>query len=269
MERGNHFAKSLSLFIGAFRRTTRDWYVKCGRPDTFSHAFLEQLPTAAACNTLATPERDAMNLSRSNVIAINIVAAGLASQAASAQIATFTANPWFMPACAGANCAQNVSVGFIPIGATFVVGVTFTNPGAFANTCPACKENDRPFMVPPGILMHLMAEKPAHAHKIRALPRLPHARRGDDLDKDDDNGEDATALSSGAGISSGVGTGMSSVIGDGGNSALGGANSVAATSPLLAAQVTVNPEPSTLVLLAGGMLTLVPLIRRKSRGWRG
>ena len=112
--------------------------------------------------------------------------------------------------------------------------------------CPACKSNDRPFVVPPGI-----EKKLANQHG---------AQTGDDAD----DGDHAAEISEREG-----GTPMQTPgRGEGGENGVGqdppGSSVAGAATPA----VVLTPEPGAFVLLATGMLALVPVVVRARRRQR-
>jgi hypothetical protein len=196
------------------------------------------------------------------VLAASAAATVPASHTALAQIATLSSNSWFGASCAGIACSQgNVTVGFVPVGGEFLVGQSFTNRGAFADGCPACKDNNRPFFVPPGILMRVsdgVASRQFGLGLGRAEGQAggvdnDHAASVDDQTRDDDShtpGTNQGTLSS-SGTSS-AGQILSSGV-------------IAATPLVATTAVTINPEPSTVLLIATGLFGLVPIIGRRRR----
>lgn len=136
--------------------------------------------------------------------------------------------------------------------------------------CAACKVNDRPFDVPPGLLERLMAEL--------SLGRGPdsHSRNGAGAqgaggsEVGDANGGTSTgapiASDNSGGASGGTAAGSGGTNGAGnsfGAAAVGGGPGISAA--LSAADVTVTPEPETVVLVATGLVVLVPVSRRLRR----
>jgi len=188
-------------------------------------------------------------------LVINAAIAASVSHTGFAQMVALGRSSWVSDPCAVAACPQsNLTVAFVPVGSGFLLGESFTNRGAFADGCPACKENSRPFIIPPGILM-------------RMSDGVSSRGFGDEFASDENGGSahgDASAGEEGGGgsgsqaLSSGTATA-------GTGAAVGTGTSVVYTSSL-AATVTVNPEPATLILIATGMFGLVPIIRhRRSR----
>lgn len=191
-------------------------------------------------------------------------AAMLGSHTALAQVATVSGNYWSAASCAGKSCAQSsVTVGFVPVGGEFLVGQSFTRAGAFSDGCPACKENNRPFFVPPGILMRLSDGVAGRGFGL-GLAKF----QVDGLDEDDVFGNDAHARNGDAGNAGDAGDGSTmsqAVASSGGASVQAIGAGVIVNTPLVAMAVTVNPEPSTIVLIATGLFGLVPLIGRRRR----
>jgi len=119
--------------------------------------------------------------------------------------------------------------------------------------CPACKSNNRPFIVPPGIVTKLANQGSNQSGG--------HGGSGDD-DGEHENG--APGAASGVGPQAGLpanGNGASNAQGGNGN-----APGQASTGGIVAAAVTpsviVTPEPGALVLVATGLLALVPVVVR-------
>lgn len=157
---------------------------------------------------------------------------------------------WLGNACSDVAClrnmiAQNFSLTFVPVGASAELFrrakafVPSTDLSAFASDCQACKVDSRPFMIPPGLLFQLMSGQ-GGAGKSHA-----------DADHDDDS-----KGSPGAGPVSAGGASAATL---GAAQARSFANAAAVT------EVTSNPEPSTIALMATGLVGLVPVLRRKRR----
>jgi hypothetical protein len=149
-------------------------------------------------------------------------------------------------------------VGFVPVGGQFLVGQSFTRAGAFSDGCPACKENNRPFFVPPGILMRL---SDGVAGREFGLGIADGQRDGladaGALGWDDDAREgNAQAVGSGSRMLPSSSAASVQTV---------GASVIAATPLVATAAVTVNPEPSTVLLIATGIFGLVPIIGRRRR----
>ena len=135
--------------------------------------------------------------------------------------------------------------------------------------CAACKVNDRPFDVPPGILEKLMAQL--------GLGRGPnaHSRTGAGAqgaggsDVGDGNGGSpgaSIASDNSGGASGGTAAGSAGTNGAGNAFGAGGVGGGPGVSAALAApDVTVTPEPQTAVLVATGLIVLVPVGRRIRR----
>jgi hypothetical protein len=191
-------------------------------------------------------------------LVIDTAAAALISHTAFAQMVALGKASWSADPCAVACPQSNLTVAFVPVGSGFLLGESFTNRGAFADGCPACKDNSRGFFIPPGILMRMSDGV---------------ARRG----VGDDDADESHASANGQGVAGGVDGGGSSTAGTlPGGAANAAVNSAAGTSSAantgttvstfpLVATVTVNPEPATVMLIATGMLGLVPMVRRRRR----
>lgn len=135
--------------------------------------------------------------------------------------------------------------------------------------CAACKLNDRPFDVPPGILEKLMAQL--------GLGRGPNAHSKNGAGAQGAGGSEVGGGNGGStgpsmasdnsdGASGGAAGGSGGANGAGnsfGAAAAGGGPGVSAA--LASPGVTVTPEPQTAVLVATGLIALVPVSRIRRR----
>lgn len=192
--------------------------------------------------------------------------ATLAPRSVSAQMVSATtqlnSRAWLKNECSNVSCMRsviqnNVALSFVPVGATadlFARAEAFvasTDLSAFIDDCSQCKDTDRPFVVPPGL-----------AFKLALGNGLPGGNSGKSQssgsgDDDSDDGVGASNIPVMVPANGGLGGSNSATVGGNGASpALLGAAPV---------EVTTNPEPATIALMATGLIGLVPVIRRRRR----
>lgn len=155
---------------------------------------------------------------------------------------------------APANRAERVGGGMLP-------HVSTSNAQITPEDCAPCKVNNRPFDVPPGILDKLLSEfgvgHGSNAHSKNAGANGEgEGGSGAGAGNGGDNAGGASGGSAG-------GTGGANGANGFGAAAAGGGPGVSAA--VNAADVTVTPEPQTAVLVATGLIVLVPVSRRIRR----
>jgi hypothetical protein len=136
--------------------------------------------------------------------------------------------------------------------------------------CAPCKVNNRPFDVPPGILDRLLSEFGiGHGPNAHSKNEAANAQGEGGNGVGAGNGGESAGASI-AGENSGGASGGTAGEANGANGAgrfgavaAGGGPGVSAT--VTAAEVTVTPEPQTAVLVATGLIVLVPVGRRIRR----
>jgi len=153
---------------------------------------------------------------------------------------------------APANRAERVGGGMLP-------HVSTSNAQITPEDCGPCKVNNRPFDVPPGILDKLLSE-----FGVGRGPNAHSKNAGANGEGEGGNGVGAgNDHSGGASGGSAAGTGGANGANGFGAAAAGGGPGVSAA--INAADVTVTPEPQTAVLVATGLIALVPVSRRIRR----
>lgn len=177
----------------------------------------------------------------------------------------------------------NYPIGSLTVGPTSWRGEAVT-PGLKFSTigdaevplidCASCKTNPRGFLVPPGILMKMSLDdgvEPGMGHHHgNGLVSGRSVGEGD-FDSDDDDGGRGRGGNGANGLGASGGTfGVSGPPFPGGVSS-GAPGSVSAgalpagpNAPVLD-DVTTTPEPSTILLVATGVLALLPFGRRPGR----
>jgi len=196
------------------------------------------------------------------VLGAATAAVTLAPRDASAQIMTvasrqLSSHSWMARECSDLACIRDMiqnefSLTFVPVGANadmFARADAFVasnDLSAFVSDCPACKVSSRPFFIPPGLLFQL-------TNQHGGPPAVAV------------NGKSHAGGSAGD-ESNGVVTGSVSVVDlitpNGGAGAPG---SMATLTTGGAADVTTNPEPATLALMATGLFGLIPVVARRRR----
>ena len=160
-----------------------------------------------------------------------------------------------------ANRAERVDGVMLPHASTSNAQIT-------PEDCAACKVNNRPFDVPPGILDKLLSE-----FGIGHGPNAHSKNGGANGLGESGNGVGGGNGSEGAGASIAGGNSGGASGGSAGGSGANGAGGFAAaagggagvSAAVTAADVTVTPEPQTVVLVATGLIALVPVSRRVRR----
>jgi hypothetical protein len=204
-----------------------------------------------------------------SLVALGVTAtsATLSPRPTSAQVIIVAAtqlsnHAWLKSDCADMTCIRNAvqnsfTLTFVPVGASADLFeraeafVASADLAAFMADCPACKVNNRPFMIPPGLLFQL-----AKDHGNGTMD----SQNGKSTGSADDGDNDAVVAIGGGSVS----IVMPAVGGAGASNSAGvvGKAAALASAPV---DVTTNPEPATLVLMATGLFGLVPLLRRKRR----
>ena len=136
----------------------------------------------------------------------------------------------------------------------FLSAVPFTMTGdefSSSSDCPACKDNDRPFFMPPGI--------------EKKLARLHRGVNGEQNGGDENGADGAHEGGPPAQTPGGVGIGAQGGVAGGVAGGVGQDPPGGAVAGAVTPSVVVTPEPAALVLLATGLLALAPFLVRTRR----